>query len=493
MNIVMGSLSHESNSFNPKTMELSDFSPVYGDDVFARLAEGGPSPLQGIYKVITSFGAKALPTIFARATPGGLVSLEAYQAMKGGFLRELRKHQDIAGVCLHLHGSMVVEKLGDAEGDLLTEVRKIVGDSIPIVTSLDMHATITATMMEKADAFVGFRTAPHVDTMETGEKAARLLLDSLTKGYRLTMCAVGLPLLVSGEMSESAKPPMVSLIEGLEKLDQKPKILSSSLLLGFPWVDVRYNQGSALVVTKDDPALAQTEAIKLAKEFWSKLGEFRFTTEAYPFAECLALALKVEKGPVCLADCGDNPGAGGSQNLVYPLQVMLEQNLENTLFGAIADEVAYEYCLKQELGSSFELTFGRLTTEPDSLGITVTAKLKQIGLLGQMPAVVVGVGGIDVVISKDRIMMLDPKDLEVLGLKPRDYRILVLKSGYLDPKYEAIASYGLLALTPGFTNQDFTALNYQQIRRPMHPLDQGFHYDPSEYILPSRNREGAKK
>ena len=488
MRIVIGSLSHESNSFNPKYMSLGDFSPAYGNDVLSRLKEGGRSPLQGIYKVVRSYGAEVLPTIFARATPGGLVSFGAYQTMKEAFLAELSKVEQIDGVCLHLHGSMVVENIGDAEGDLLTEVRAMIGDEVPIVASLDMHATITETMMNKADAFVGFRTAPHVDTMETGERAAQLLMDALTKGYKLSMCGVGLPLLVSGEQSESAKPPMVSLIRRMEAMDKLPNVLSSSLLLGFPWVDISYNQGAALVVTKENPGLAQAEALRLADELWSKLDQCKFTTEAYPFAESLAVALNAEKGPVCIADCGDNPGAGGSQDIVYPLQIMLQQNLENILFGAIADETAYEYCLTQEIGSSFELTFGKLNIEADAPGITVTAKLKHIGGLGKTPAVAIQIDEIDVVISKDRVMMLDPKDLEQLGLRPKEYRILVLKSGYLDPKYEAIATYGLLALTPGFTNQDFAALNYKHIKRPIHPLDQGFFYDPHEYVLSSRSR-----
>lgn len=488
MRILIGSLSHESNSFNPDQMRLEHFAPIYrGREVLDFLAEGLPTPLLGIYNVVKSYGAEVVPTIYARATPGGLVSLEAYQALKDALLQEVRGAGRLDGICLHLHGSMTVAGLGDAEGDLLTEIRKIVGEDLPIVTSLDMHATITPTMMEKADAFVGFRTAPHVDTMETGERAAKLLMESLTGGYRLSMRGVGLPLLVSGEQSESAKPPMNALLARVEELEREPEILSASLLLGFPWVDVSFNQGTALVVTKDNPKLAQEKAEALAVEFWSKLDQFKFTTEAYPFEEALDAALKQERGPVCIADCGDNPGAGGSQNIVYPLKVMLDRGLENILFGAIADAQAYQLCLAKEVGTNFELSFGRLSIEPDAPPFTAAATLLCRGMLGRMPAVAVRIAGIDVIISQDRIMMLDPKDVEQLGLEPEKYRLLVLKSGYLDPKYEAIASYGLLALTPGYTNQNFKELNYTKLTRPMYPLDQGFTYNPQDYELPDRN------
>lgn len=485
MNIVIGSLSHESNSFNPALTTLEDFSPVYGHEILSRLEAGGHSPLHGIYQVMRSQGVNVLPTIFARATPGGLVSLEAYEAMKAGLLKELSRYSNIDGVCLHLHGSMTVEGIGDGEGDLLTAIRAQIGNEIPLVASLDMHATITETMLAKADAFVAFRTAPHVDTKETGAKAAQLLLNALKEGYKPTMCAVGLPLLVSGEQSESAKEPMASLVKRLEQTDAEPAVLSSSLLLGFPWVDVSFNQGAALVVTRGDSQLAERYALELAEEFWSRLDQFTFTTEAYPFPEALAVALSLGDGPVCIADCGDNPGAGGSQDIVYPLQVCLEQKLDNILFGAIADRSAYEECLGRELGSSFPLSFGRLTIHPNAPGITVIATLKAMGKLGQTPAVLINTGGIDVIISKARVMMLDPQDLNGLNVDVMDYRILILKSGYLDPKYEAAASHGLLALTPGFTNQEFADLNYKNVTRPIYPLDRCFPYNPRQYLLHS--------
>ena len=40
-----------------------------------------------------------------------------------------------------------VENLGDPEGDLIKAVRAIVGDAIPIVVTLDLHAHVTADMV----------------------------------------------------------------------------------------------------------------------------------------------------------------------------------------------------------------------------------------------------------------------------------------------------------------------------------------------------------
>src|SRR5690606_8053087 len=58
----------------------------------------------------------------------------------------------------------------DGEGTLLTRVRALIGDRIPLVVSLALHANVTQTMLDTADALFAFRTYPHVDMAETGAR-----------------------------------------------------------------------------------------------------------------------------------------------------------------------------------------------------------------------------------------------------------------------------------------------------------------------------------
>src|SRR5690606_309583 len=78
-------------------------------------------------------------------------------------------------VYLDLHGAMVAEHQDDGEGELIDRVRKLVGDDIPIVVSLDLHANVTERMLRGADALFAFRTYPHVDMADTGERVFRYL------------------------------------------------------------------------------------------------------------------------------------------------------------------------------------------------------------------------------------------------------------------------------------------------------------------------------
>ncbi len=483
MRIVIGSFSHESNTFNPVQMQLEEFHPQYGEDILALMKQSGRSPLHGIYQVLDAAGAEIIPTVYARATPGGIVSRHAFDTVSRRMLAAVAAAGPVDGVCLHLHGSMTVAELGDAEGYILSEVRKLVGPDVPISVSLDMHAMVTPAMLRSADALVGYRTAPHVDTFETGHTAASLLMGAITEGYKLTTAAVSLPLLVSGEQSETEKYPMNHLIQVLKDTDEHQGILACSYFLGFPWADAPYNLGSAVVVARHDADLAGATAMQLAEEFWQYHTKFQFTTEAYPFEEALEVARAHTKGLVCIADCGDNPGAGGSENIVYPLKHMLAVGQERALIGAINDPAALHVCQGAGVGAAVTVTVGKLSIAADSPGLEVTGTVKQLGQLGRTEAAVLQVAGVDVLITKVRAMMLDPQELVDMGLNLADYDILVLKSGYLDPQYEAVAAKGLLALTPGFTNQIFVDLQYQHVPRPIYPLDQDFVFDPKEYLI----------
>src|SRR5258706_7274256 len=69
-----------------------------------------------------------------------------------GFVRGSELIDAVDGIYLDLHGAMVAEHHEDGEGELLRRVRALVGDRIPIVTSLDYHTNLTPEMVHHATA-----------------------------------------------------------------------------------------------------------------------------------------------------------------------------------------------------------------------------------------------------------------------------------------------------------------------------------------------------
>ncbi len=170
MRILVGGFGHESNTFTPFLTRLPDFRPRYGAETLNQPLRRGS--FGGIVATLEGQpDIELVPTITAHAMPGGVVERETFEFLKGKILEQAH---DVDGVCLYLHGAMRAEGVDYCENVTLGELRQTVGPSVPIVIALDMHANIVAETARNVNAMVAYHTAPHIDTYETGEKAAAI-------------------------------------------------------------------------------------------------------------------------------------------------------------------------------------------------------------------------------------------------------------------------------------------------------------------------------
>jgi microcystin degradation protein MlrC len=476
MRIVIGSIMHESNTFTPFPTPLEEFHPRYGA---ALLQEPGRGSLGGIVTRLRAQGWELIPTLTAHALPGGVVTHHAYGIMKETLLEGIRTAGAIDGVCLALHGSMQVEEIGDAESDLLSATRALVGPEVPIVAALDLHANVTATMIEQADGLVAYRTAPHVDGFDTGQRAAELLIWSLREHRRPAMAFAKLPFLLSGEQSETEGEPMASMIQLLRDADSQPAVLSSSFVLGFPWADVYDNGVGAIVVTDGDRPLAQVEANRLARAFWEHRMEFDFRAEPYPIDEAIEVALAAPESTVFLSDSGDNPTAGGTTDIPLVVERLLARGVPDAVVAALCDPAAVEACMAAGVGQRITLSIGGKMDIRHGQPLVVSGRVRLLADSEWGPMAVLRAEGVDVVLSSQRVGVTEPAFLRQLGIEPLERRIVVLKIGYLFAPFQAIAPRSILMLSPGCTNCDLTQLEYDQVKRPMYPLDSDASWEPA--------------
>ena len=84
-------------------------------------------------------------------------------------------------------------------------------------------------------------------------------------------------------------------------------MLSTSVVLGFPYADVNEMGSAAIAIADDDPALAAAAAGELGGKLWNRrrdfIGQLIDPTAAIRQAQSLPW-------PVCLLDMGDNVGGG---------------------------------------------------------------------------------------------------------------------------------------------------------------------------------------
>lgn len=478
MRIAIGGMTHESNTFTHETTSLDEFNTKRGEAVYdsERWMNGA---VGGIVDTLREREADIVPSFFAKALPSGTVEANAYERMSSEIVDRIEDGAPVDGVCLHLHGSMCAEGCDDPEGDLLVNIRMVVGENTPIVCSLDMHATVTEQMVDAADGFTGYRTAPHTDVYETGARAASLLHRSLKDELEMTAERVYLPILIAGEQSETDSPPMNRLMNQLREVEQQPGILSAAYFLGFPWADSPHNGVSAVVVgTQSAAEDVRRRGVELAAEFWAVRHRFGFTTEAHSFEDALDLAVDETETPVVIADSGDNPTAGASEDLVITLDQLLERGASDVLYAVIRDGEAVETCRDGGVDAMVDVELGRLWPSARAPGLEVEAAVKRLVDLDDTSISVVEIDGVTVVLTDKRTAVTDPELLRDAGEAPEEYDIVVAKSGYLSPAYQQLAERTLLALTPGDTNEILSELPYERVPQPMYPLEEDVTWSP---------------
>lgn len=494
--ILVASMHHESNSFNPIITGEKDFNIIRGAEIFNNFKEN--DAVTGIIKTLTENGYEVVPTVFVSAVPNGEVDYDFYDGIKSEIIntaaRENTKKQ-IDGAVLALHGSMHVKNLGDAEGYLLEELRQVLPD-IPIFASLDTHTTMTSRMHDNCNGFVGFKCAPHTDRYETGVHAARMLMTTFEKGVRAESAWVRIPFLVAGEKSSSTVEPMKGLADETRDTEKKEGILAASYLMGFPWCD-NENSSAAAYVVAENKALAEEEALRLAELLWSKRNEFCFQTETYSEQEALDTAFEAVRNggpfPIYLSDSGDNPTAGSTSDCTGFLKRIMDDPRTDELrypivYGGIYDPEATKEC-EGKVGEKLTLTFGakfdKKTTKPITAAGEVIAYIKDWDKFhGKGDIALFRSNGVDIVLSENHIGYGLPVVFSDLGRKPEEAEIVVCKLGYLTAAQAACAKRSIMALSKGSTNEDLITLEYERIPRPIFPLDEDFIYEPKKNLIP---------
>lgn len=459
----------ESGTLNPLVTELEDFLATRGAALMERypfLTEGSP-----LYDEV-----QWIPIAHFRAMPGGVVNAEAYQAMKTEILRGLQSAGELDGFFFDIHGAMTVQGLQDAELGLLGAIREQVGSDLPISCSQDLHGNVSADLIEKLDYITAYRTAPHVDFMETRERAMQSLLKIAKENCRPARAWLGIPVLLSGEMTSTEVEPGKSLWSALEKHIDGRDVWDVSLWAGYPWADQKRATAS-VVVTGENEQRIQEVAKEIALNYWQARKKFQFLSPAHPPAEVFSGSLLSDlPAPVFLSDAGDNPTAGGAGDTTGVLAGLLGWaggKGVSAIFASVPDREAVLACQEAGVGASVSLSVGGkldpLHSSPLELTGIVTCCLARDDRFGA--EVVVRVGDVSVILSEKRRPYHLREDFIGLGLDPLTAQITVVKIGYLEPELKAMAASHILLLSDGGVPPLIEKIEYQNIQRPMFPWD----------------------
>lgn len=459
LRIGVGGIAIESCTFSPLLVTREDFHiQLRGVELLAR------------YPFMNDLGAEFVPLFFARSIPGGPVESQTYDAFKREFLDALCKAGLLDGIYLELHGAMNVFGRFDAEGDWVESIRRVCGRNCLISASFDLHGNLSARAVENLDMLTAFRTAPHVDVEATREKACRMLIDCIEQRIKPLRAWARVPVALPGEKTSTEWEPGRSLYAELRRSDEVPGILDASIFIGYAWAD-EPRTGAAVAVTGVDASAVEREARRLGECFRAVHKQFDFGVQTASIDECIDAAMSAPEPCVFISDSGDNPTAGGVGDSPRFLRRLIELNTGPALVAGLADAPATERCCKAGMGAELNLRLGATLAPQLNDPITAAAKVLSVDCSADMQALV-RIGKVDVILSRKRRPYHHVADMRKIGADPLQYKIVVIKIGYLEPDLKKHAPRALLCLSPGVVDQAIERLPFRHVARPMYPLDE---------------------
>lgn len=484
MRVAIGGIVHETHTFSNVPTPLESFQArhlLLGEELF-NLA-GTKTSLGGAVDVARQEGLELVPTLYAAATPSGLVTADAFDHLLTLLINGIERARPLDGLFLILHGAMVVEGIDDPEGHLLERLRDLVGKETPIVATLDLHANISPLMVEKAHLLVGYDTYPHVDVYERAVETGQLLASILRGELRPAVALRKPPILPVPQGMYTDRSPMKELIQAAHDMEQEDQVVTITVAGGFPYSDIEI-AGMGIVVTTDgDQELAEAKAQQLADLAWER--RHQFLVSLVPVEGAVREAIAAQEGPVILTDGADNIGGGAPGDGTVLLRELLAQRARGAV-ETIADREAVAQAIEAGVGQEVELLVGGKTDQLHGQPVAIKGRAHLISdgsytrkgpyMTGEQihmgRTVVLQCDGIDLVLMERKTPPFDAEHLRSVGIEPAEAKIIVVKSAIAwRAGFGPLARKVIEVDTPGLCSIHLEDFPFRKIRRPIFPLD----------------------
>ncbi len=481
--IAFGGIMHESNTFSRTLTDIKAFSQTIGVDIISAWKDTHHE-IGGFIQCTEKEDLIAIPTVMASATPAGPVTDDAFEKLTDLLIQQLKSIENIDGILLALHGAMVVESYPDGDGEVLHRLRETFGESLPIVVTLDHHANVSQQMVDRSTALVIYKTNPHIDQRERGIQAGELLVRILKENVMPTQALAKPPMILNILYQNTSAEPMLSIINNAEQLENNANILVANVAAGYPYADVSEIGPSFVVVTDDEPQLAQTEANRLSDMLWNIRD--RLSLNLPDTSEAVQQAIQSQKHPVILVEMGDNIGGGSPGDSTIILDELIRQKASGYVV-VLCDPESVATCVQTGVGNEISLIVGGKTDNlhGESVSIQGEVRLLHDGHFieteprhggqkyhNQGLTAVVQANDSLIVLTSRRQTPFSLQQLLNLGINPKEMRMIVVKAAIAyRAAYEPIAGKIIEVDTPGLTAVNPLHFSYQNVRRPLFPLD----------------------
>ncbi len=486
--IVIAECKQEVSTFNPVPSQYRDFRVDRGPSVF-EYHRGVRDEIGGALSVFDAEDVELLPSFAARAnTSGGVLAAESFDRLSGDFLASLADVGAVDAAYFSLHGAMQAANEDDPEGYLLQEARRILGEKIPFVVSLDLHGILTDRMLEHSDAVVSFHTYPHVDFFDTGARAAALMLKILAGEARPVTARVKIPVLARGDEMITETGSVSECIRLAKALEVGQSGLSAGVMWGNAFTDVPELRTNSFVVMNGDEPAAKEGATKLANCFWKH--HEKMQVPLHSLENAVRLAATVTSGTVVMVDAADatSSGASGDSNAI--LREAIRQGYRGRVLTPIVDPAAVKEAFAAGIGATIRTTVGGALDSARYRPLEVEAcvrslsdgKFRSESFGSHWDAgntAVLEADNATLVVGTRPVSLFDRSWFYANGQDPRHFDMVVVKSPHCEEHMFADWCARMIHIdAPGATSANLRSLGHTTCARPIFPLDDGVEFHP---------------
>ncbi len=478
--IGVASIVQETNTFSPRPTVWGDYTVLVGQEELDALG-GTNTEYGGAVAELERLGAEPVPLVAAWSLPSGVLEDNAFLRLAELLDTCLKDAGPLDGLVLSLHGAMVSETHFDADSALTEVARRRLGDR-PVGVCLDLHANLTARMVDLADVIVGYHTEPHVDMRSTGERIARLLAATVRSEITPTMGLAKRPLLIPAEAMRTDLGPM-SEVRTLADGKTRKQVLDISLFPVQPWLDVPELGLGVLVVTDNDPENAARLSEEFAYEVWRRRGRMNTPRLLTPSA-AFATARLSSTRPFLMAHTADCPTAGATGDDPVMAGEAASNGADLTVLHSVLDPVAARRCarsvgerVRMEVGAAFNPEARRIEVE----GVVSGAGGGSYRMTGRSFTgrevsmgdwAVITSGRHHLLVTSRPAVTADPATWRHAGLHPDQTDVLIVRScSDYRANFPDSASEAVTLDLPGASTPRLDSLRFQHVPRPLYPLD----------------------
>lgn len=477
---AVGGLLHESNSFSSlptskdsfqKESEFGEF--LFGDDV--RKVYGYNNCLAGFVEVASAAKIDVKPLLYSEAKPSAPIEQTTFDWILDLLRSQLHSAGPVDLVYLDLHGAMLSAIEDNADALIIETVRQIVGQTPPIVATIDFHANITNRLLSAANLVLPYKTYPHIDMRDRGRELSQICLNG-----DLEQCnhryMRHLPFMFPVNHQYTFDGPTLQLLNLAEKLENAhDDLFKLNLTAGFQPSDIPSPLPSIFGYGRD-ASVVRAAVNQLYEKALSLEADYAFSYTPYTELTSALNSLGKPTYPVIIADAQDNAGGGGSSDTMFISHALYNTGYK-TLVGNICDPTAARELQNWEIGRVQEISIGGTTVTGDK---PLTAKFELVAkssskvtptgpmLAGQMvdigQAALVRTANLSLVVMEARHQCLDQGFFLHFGADPKDFDVVVVKSAvHFRSDFDKLSPIRIDAIAPGYEAMDFSALKYTKL------------------------------